>query len=156
VILTILPHWYKASSPETRPRAGKKTGSSTSPEIMAKPGFPATSPQETVEQTLDFYQSSQPPEGTYYISPEIPSILAFLYGADPNLYLSRDDGEPWQTIPIGEWDETLRGLGYGSSLEYTGGQYVLTIAQGDQKTQFAASSLPGPWSEVKKEETASP
>ena len=221
-------------------------------------------PQETVEQTLAFYQSSQPPEGTYYISPESPGILAFLYGADPNLYLSRDNGSSWQAIPIGEWDETLRGLGYGSravkffneqegyvgigtdfsmglggykgwfstkdggktweehslpggdteilrgmsfcdpqhgvvsvrsisasyttffatedggatwtemmvipedvreaegymycyasSLEYTGGQYVLTISQGDQKTEFAASSLQSPWNEVPKEGTAS-
>ena len=51
---------------------------------------------------------------SYYISPESPGILAFLYGADPNLYLSRDNGSSWQAIPIGEWDETLRGLGYGS------------------------------------------
>lgn len=71
-------------------------------------------PEETVASALDFYQSSQPPEGTYYISPDSTGVIAFLYGADPKLYLSRDDGESWQTISVGEWEETLRGLGYGS------------------------------------------
>lgn len=69
-------------------------------------------PENELNDTLAFYNKSNLPSGTYYISEKKPGIAAVLYGAAPKLYLSRDDGATWETVEFMQPFEMMEDLGY--------------------------------------------
>lgn len=64
-----------------------------------------------VKSALDIYSGGKLPPGEYYISESKPYIIAFLYGEEPQLYITRNGGSTWESYPI-PLGTSLSGLGY--------------------------------------------
>lgn len=55
--------------------------------------------EEDINETLDFYRMGiEIPEDSFYISDDIGGIIAFIYGKDPKILFSQDDGANWRNI----------------------------------------------------------
>lgn len=64
-----------------------------------------------VKSALDIYSGGKLPPGEYYISESEPYTIAFLYGEEPQLYITRNGGSTWESYPI-PLGTSLSGLGY--------------------------------------------
>lgn len=68
---------------------------------------------EQVEDALAVYPDGILPAGEFYVSEEEPYTAAFLYGAQPHLYITRDSGESWNSYPVLP-DTDVSELGYSA------------------------------------------
>ena len=66
-----------------------------------------------VDQALAVYPDGILPAGEFYVSEEEPYTAAFLYGAQPHLYITRDSGESWISYPVLP-DTDVSELGYSA------------------------------------------
>ncbi|WP_040191229.1 WD40/YVTN/BNR-like repeat-containing protein [Clostridium culturomicium] len=77
--------------------------------------------EEDLESTLYFYKMGiEIPSESYYISDNVGGTIALIYGEDPKILLSKDDGLNWETIEL-ELEEfksiTRRVIGFTSEME---------------------------------------
>lgn len=114
----------------------------------------ANIPKTDLSKTMSFYRNGTIiPEGSYFISTRKDEPIAFFYGANPSLRISKDNGKNWRTVLFNadlDRDITKRIIGFTSKTEgYAALGTDWSMGAGEGKLCFMTHDGGTTWEEKK-------